>query len=321
MKLFFRSTVIVGFVATTIFCLAPVSGFAQTASESKFRFGPDEVVVEEVIFEEASSTVVSASDTAASIISQRQNVLPSNDLTQPEELPEKVAIISLFEARPVTKPNVFNIMAFWVQESVRDGVPANTIFLILLTPFLAFIVSFTRVVLGLPTLDMLVPIALSFTLVAVGITVGLLVLAAIVLASYIAKKSLSSLRIMFYPKRSLSMVFLSISVFAALTLGVVLEFDRILSVSIFPILVLMLLGDMIVSVQLHKSYSETFAITGTTIVIGLVGYFAATSILIQNVIILYPETVLLVIPANILVGRYFGLRLLEMFRFNKVVLD
>lgn len=320
MKLFFRSIISVCLLVTAVLYLVPIGVYAEV-EEEKFRFGGIEVVEAEIVQDDASSTTLSASDTAAGIINQRQSVLPSNDLTQPEELTEKVAIISLFEARQVDEPSVLNIMAYWVQESVREGVPANTIFLILLTPFLAFIVSFTRVVLGLPTLDMLVPIALSFALVAVGITLGLLVLAAIVFASYVAKKSLSSMRIMFYPKRSLSMVFLSISVFAALTLGVVLDFERILSVSIFPILVLMLLGDMIVSVQLHKSYSETFVITGTTIVIGLIGYLAATSDVIQSVIILYPETVLLVIPANILVGRYFGLRLLEVFRFNKIVID
>ena len=123
---------------------------------------------------------------------------------------------------------------------------------------------------------------------------------------------------MFYPKRSLSMLLLSLAVFAALTVGVVFDIERILSVSIFPILVLMLLGDLIVSVQLHKSPSETFVITGTTVFIGLIGYLVATNGTIQNPLILYPELVLLVIPANLLIGRYFGLRALEIFRFNQV---
>ena len=48
---------------------------------------------------------------------------------------------------------------------------------------------------------------------------------------------------------------------------------------------------------------------------------AATILTIQNMIILYPEIILLVIPANIIVGRYFGLRVLEVVRFNKVVID
>ncbi len=269
----------------------------------------------------ATTATATATSTAASLFNQQQTAAVVNDLTKPEDLPEKVAIFTLFEARPVTEFSVFNAMAYWVQESVRAGVPANTIFLILLTPFLAFLVSFMRIVVGLPTLDMLVPIALSFAFVAVGTTVGLLVLVAVLCASYVAKMSLSKLRIMFYPKRSLSMVFLALSVFIALSVGVWLEFERILSVSIFPILILMLLGDMIVSVQLHKSAAETFVITTTTIFIGLVGYAAATSTTIQDVVILYPEIVLLVIPLNLLIGRYFGLRVLEMFRFHKVTVE
>ena len=302
--------------------LGPNVSQAQSEERSVFQFRSNEPAVTGAATNTATATEsASASVTAASIINQRQSLAPNNDLTQPEELPEKTAILSLFESRPVNEPGILNIMAYWVQEAVRVGIPANTIFLILLTPFLAFFVSFVRVVIGLPTLDMLVPIALAFALVAVGITVGLLVLAAILIASYLSKVSLSKVRIMFYPKRSLSMIFLALAVFAALTLGVVLEFEQILSVSIFPILVLMLLGDMIVSVQLHKSSAETFLITGTTIFIGLVGYVTATSTTIQNVVILYPEIILLVIPANIIVGRYFGLRVLEVFRFNKVVID
>jgi hypothetical protein len=269
---------------------------------------------------EAPAATSSASSTASSLITRQDSVADKN-ITQPEELNEKAAIITLFESRLVTEPNGFNIFAYWVQEAVRMGNPANTIFLILLTPILAFLVSFTRVVVGLPTLDMLVPIALAFAFVSVGVTIGMFVLLAIILASFIAKRSLSSLKIMFYPKRSLSMLFLAIAVFAALTIGVVLELDRVLSVSIFPILILMLLGDLIVSVQLHKSSSETLLITGTTVALGLVGYIAATSLWIQDALILYPELVLLVIPLNILVGRYFGLRILELLRFNSVELE
>ena len=316
----FLPTIIASFF---LLSLLPLSVSAQDTDTRPFQFKSEVATTATSAASIATSTAEedSASATAASIINQRQSTVLSNDLTQPEELPEKTAIITLLETRPVTEPSLINIMAFWVQEAVRMGIPANTIFLILLTPFLAFIVSLTRVVIGLPTLDMLVPIALAFALVAVGITVGLLVLGAILIASYIAKMSLSRLRIMFYPKRSLSMVFLAVAVFAALTLGVLLDFERILSVSIFPILVLMLLGDMIVSVQLHKSFSETFLITGTTIAIGLIGYLAATSSVIQNMIILYPEIILLVIPANIIVGRYFGLRVLEVFRFSKVEIE
>lgn len=107
-------------------------------------------------------------------------------------------------------------------------------------------------------------------------------------------------------------------VLAALTIAVFFEFERIVTVSIFPILILMLLGDSIVSVQLTKSLSETVSISATTIALGLLGYALAMSETVRDTLLLYPELVLFTIPLNILVGRYFGLRLTEYVRFNNL---
>ena len=169
---------------------------------------------------------------------------------------------------------------------------------------------------GLPTLELLVPIALAFALVSVGIVLGLIILAAVYMASYVSKVILKDLRMMFFPKRSMSMLFLSFFVFAALTMAVFLDIEAAKKVSIFPVLIIMLLGEAIVSLQLHKSFMETFTITTMTIFIGLVGYLMATSVTTQLTLLVYPELVLLTIPANILIGRYFGLRVSEMFRFS-----
>ena len=265
-----------------------------------------------------SGVLTEQSSSSVSNIIDQINVAEANkkDVTQAENLPEKVAILSLFEARRVESPGIFSFIAYWVQTAVQNGIPANTIFLILLTPVLGTLVSFVRVVVGLPTLDMLVPIILAFALVAVGVTMGILILLAVLTASYVSKVLLSRIQIMFYPKRSLSMLLLAVSVFGALTIASILHFDKVLSLSIFPILILMLLGDSIVSVQLHKSASETFSITSTTLMLGLFGYFLASSTVVQDTLILYPELILLVIPMNIIIGRYFGLRLTEYFRFN-----
>lgn len=269
-----------------------------------------------------TATVAEADDdspsTTANLILEKSAQAATQDKTLPEELPEKVAIITAFDARKVDQPGLFSFMAFWVQEAVALGIPANTIFLILLTPILALMVTLVRVVVGLPTLDMLVPIALAFAFVAVGVAVGVIVLGAILLSSYLSKMSLKKMLIMFYPKRSISILFLSLFVFAALTVALASGFERIVSVSIFPILVLMLLGDSIVTVQLTKSVNETLTITGTTLLLGLIGFLLAVSETVSNYLLLYPEVVLLTIPLNILIGRYFGLRLVEYFRFKSV---
>lgn len=241
---------------------------------------------------------------------------PPRDLTAPEEPTEKDAVLELLERRPIEYPKFHNLFAWWVQNAIEAGIPVNTILLILLLPVLALLVAFVRVVVGLPSLELLVPIALAYAFVAVGVAAGSIILAAIILASFLSRMLLKRLSIMYYPKRSISMLLLALLVFAALTVSSSLASVNVQEISIFPILILTLLGDSIVSLQLRKSLYETTVITGVTIVIGLTGYWLATEPYFRNLIILYPEIILLTLPFNLILGRYFGLRVSELFRFR-----
>lgn len=239
-----------------------------------------------------------------------------NDLTKPEQPTEKEKLQELLNQRPATELSLFNFFAFWIQKAIAVGIPANTIVLILLIPVFATIITFFRTVVGLPSLEMFVPIVLSFVFVAIGISTSLVVLTAIILAAYVSRKILSSIQLMFFAKRSISLMFLAFFVLAALTMVAVLNPSSINELSIFPLLMLTLMGDSIVAVHMHKSIQETLRVAIVTIVLGLVGYVLATAVPVRDIIILYPETVLLTIVSNYFIGRYFGLRLTEVFRFK-----
>lgn len=240
----------------------------------------------------------------------------AEDLTRPEEHAQKQEIQELFARRPAQELGLFNGIAAGVQYAIGLGIPANTIVLLLLMPVLATIVTFIRVIIGLPSLEMLVPIVLSYAFVAVGIVIGGIVLASVVLASFVSRALLRRVPIMIFPKRSLSHLLMAAFVLIALTLTLALGIGDVRDLSIFPVLILALLGDSIVSVQLRKTTRETITITAVTIALGVVGYLLATSLMVRDVLLLYPELVLLLIPLNFAMGRYFGLRLVEIFRFR-----
>ena len=245
-----------------------------------------------------------------------RSLQPSVDLTKPEEDIERDVILDLISFRKIEEPNVFNFFAWWVQHSIMAGVPANTIILLLLLPLLSTIIAFIRVIVGLPSLELLVPIALSYALVATGVVLGGIVLTSIVVASFMARMLLKRVPIMYFPKRSLSLLLLSLLVFSTLTVSIQFGLSDIAAVSIFPILILTLLGDALISLQLHKSMEEALKITIVTIAIGVLGFFLATSSGVRDYLILYPEVILALIPINIIMGRYFGLRLSELLRFK-----
>ena len=244
--------------------------------------------------------------------------LKKEDITQPEEEEKKSEILDLFANRPISNLSPLNFIAFTVQYAVGVGVPANTIVLILLLPFLATIVAFTRHVVGLPSLDILVPIALSITIVSTGIIAGSILLIAILLASSIGRFVLRKVRIMQLPKKALSILIVAVFVFLALVVSAANGILIVKQLSIFPILILILLGEKIISLQLTRSFSETLTITAVTISIGIFGFWILSTKMFTQAILLYPEITLLLLPVNYAIGRYFGLRLTEIYRFSYI---
>ena len=120
------------------------------------------------------------------------------------------------------------------------------------------------------------------------------------------------------PKMALSMLVVAIFIFAALTSGAAAGLLAVRQLSIFPILLFILLSDRIVALLLERTMVETVQITLITLIMGLLGFFLLSYEPLQRFILLYPETVFLLIPINIAIGRYFGLRLSEYFRFATV---
>jgi hypothetical protein len=210
-------------------------------------------------------------------------------------------------------------MAFLVQASVKSGVPSRTIILILLLPMLATIIAFIRHVIGLPSIGMLVPVALSITLLSTGITAGLILLATIIFGSTVARILLKKLRIMQLPKMAFSMFIVSFFLFLVLTVSAMGGILVVKQLSIFPVLLLILLSEQIISVQQERSAQEMIIISMVTFAIGILGFLLLSSIYLRNTILLYPEFTLLLIPLNIIIGRYFGLRLMEYFRFSSIM--
>lgn len=263
-----------------------------------------------------------ATDSAAASESAKEALeiarIQQQDVTRPEG-PEDEQALVLFKQRPAQNLTLTNMMAFLVQASVNSGVPSRTIILILMLPMLATIIAFIRHVVGLPSIGMLVPVALSITLLSTGITAGLILLTTIIFASTVARILLRKLRIMQLPKMAFSMFIVSIFLFLTLTVSAMGGILVVKQLSIFPVLLLILLSEQIISVQQERSSQEMIIISMVTFAIGILGFLLLSSIQLRNTILLYPEFTLVLIPLNIIIGRYFGLRLMEYFRFSSIM--
>lgn len=263
-------------------------------------------------YERVQMHMFAAEKNASSSGVLKKVVKKTDDITRDE-------VLSLFSARKITNITPLNFVGYEVQRSIRAGVPVNTIMLILLMPVLATIVAFFRHVVGIPSLGIIVPVALSITLLSTGVTTGIVLLAVIIVASVFARVLFKRIRIMQLAKVSLSLFVVSVFIFIALTVGTSAKLLSDTQSAIFPVLMLILLSERLLGVQLERNPQEATQIIILTLALSILGYLLLSSRMVRDVVLLYPETVLLVLPINILIGRYFGLRITEYFRFGRVI--
>jgi hypothetical protein len=209
-----------------------------------------------------------------------------------------------------------------IRNSVAAGVPANTIVLLLLLPFIAFVIAFTRNVIGVRGFGIFLPAALSVVFVAVGPIVGIGLFLVIVTVSTSARMILRMLkiRLQYLPRMAFILWAVVVAVLGVLFLAPVLKFSDIYNVSIFAVLILVLLAEDFIRVQIGKSIKTALTLTAETLLLSVISFFFLTFKPLQEYILLNPEISLLVVgAADLILAKYSGLRLMEIYRFRKLI--
>jgi len=216
----------------------------------------------------------------------------------------------------------FNPIKYAIRASVAAGVPANTIVLLLLLPIVAFVIAFTRNVVGIRGFGIFLPAALSVVFVATGPIVGIGLFLVIVVVSTATRMILRRLKIklQYLPRMAFILWAVVLGVLGILFLVPILRFSDLANVSIFAVLFLVLLAEDFTRVQLGKSVKTALNLTFETLILSLISFLFLTFQPLQKYVLLNPEVSLLVVAvADLLLGRYTGLRVMEFYRFRKLI--
>lgn len=248
---------------------------------------------------------------------------PRPDLTQPSE--ETIGPLEkLLEEQELGPVWPTNPIKYAIRGAVGAGVPPNTIILLLLLPVVAAAIASARHLLGLRGFGIFLPAALSIVFVATGPIVGIVLFLVIVVISTAARMALRKLKIklQYLPKMALLLWFVAIGVLGVLFTTPIIQHPDLASVSIFPVLVMVLLAEDFNRVQVGKSAKTAINLVTETLILSLASYVLLTLKPIQEFALLNPEILLLmVLVIDCLVGKYVGLRFIELWRFRKLISD
>lgn len=216
----------------------------------------------------------------------------------------------------------FNPVKYAIKNAVNSGVPANTIVLLLLLPIVATVIAATRTIIGIRGFGIFLPAALSITFVAIGPILGILLFTAIVIISTtvrIVTRKLK-LKLQYLPRMALILWFVSFGILGILFSAPRLQYGALLNVSIFPVLVLTLLVEDFTKIQLGKSFKTAMTLTTQTLILSLISYVFLTYAPFQKLVLLNPEIAMITtFVIDIVLGKYLGLRVMEYYRFRKLI--
>ena len=255
--------------------------------------------------------------TPSGIVERR--VEEKTDLTQPTG-ETKNKLEKVLEENPVGELSARNFLRYGVTKAVKNGVPVNTVVLILLFPLVVAIVAAARHLIGVRGAGILTPALLSVAFLATGVSAGVTLFIIILLVTVVGKKLLSLLKLQYLPRVSLLLWVVSAGVFLTFLVASIWNISQLVSVGIFPILILMLLSETFIDLQAGRSGSEARALIFQTFVLAMISSLLLGNESVQRSVLLYPEMIFFGVAVfDIFMGRYTGLRLSEYLMYRGIV--
>ena len=230
------------------------------------------------------------------------------------------------------KVSPFNILSFFIDYLINQGIPDNTILLILLLPVIATIIAIFKQVVGVSTLGIYMPSIITMAFLILGLKFGLITLLFIITTGVISHKVLNKFKFLYVPKMALVITTVTIALFLLITFTVYFKFFAIefISLTIFPVLVMGTLTERFAKLTTTKGLNESMKILTETIIVCIITYFLTGGIVdlyfttiqftfLQNMILNYPELIIFIIAINVYLGRWTGLQLSEIVRFRNIL--
>ena len=213
----------------------------------------------------------------------------------------------------------YNFLSHFINSLINKGVAINTILLILMIPVVATFITFVRQVVGIKAFGIYIPTILTLTFVAIGIYAGIIIIVVIVVVGTLVRMGLKKLRLLYLPRMALVITTVAISMLLMFYVSAGVLYLSLISVSVFPILILIILVEQFIKVQMEEGGRSALILTIETIVLSVISFYGVNSNIVRTVLLSYPEVILITFIINLILGKWVGLRLWEYYRFREVI--
>ncbi|AAU92664.1 conserved hypothetical protein [Methylococcus capsulatus str. Bath] len=192
----------------------------------------------------------------------------------------------------------------------------NVYRVLLLVPIGAFLIVFLRNVVGLQTFGTFMPILIAAAFRETQLLWGVAMFCLLVALGLLLRFYLESLKLLLVPRLAAVLIIVILLMAMVSVMTYKLGLDRGVSVALFPMVIMAMTIERMSMVWEEFGPVEALKQGFGSLAVAVLGYLSMSSDYLGHLVFVFPELLLVVLALTLLLGRYTGYRLLELWRFR-----
>jgi hypothetical protein len=190
--------------------------------------------------------------------------------------------------------------------------------LILMVPLGVLILVLLRNVVGITTFGTFMPVLIALSFRETTLIWGIVLFVVVVGAGLLVRVYLEYLKLLIVPRLACVLISVILLMMLLSLLTNKLGIDRGLSVALFPLVIITMTIERMSIIWDENGPGAAFKQGLGSLAVAAVCYFAMSIAYVEHLLFFYPEILLVLLAFTVLLGRYSGYRLTELWRFREL---
>lgn len=198
-------------------------------------------------------------------------------------------------------------------------VQTQNVYRILLTiPLGALLVVFMRTLVGIKTFGTFMPVLIALAFRETQLTTGIILFSMIVAVGLFIRFYLERLMLLLVPRLAAVLTVVTLLMLCLSLASNSLNFEKGLSVALFPLVIIAMTIERMSIVWEEYGDLEAIKQGAGSLFVAVLAYLLMSNQALSSLIFAFPELHFLTLAAALLMGRYTGYRLSELWRFRHI---
>lgn len=188
--------------------------------------------------------------------------------------------------------------------------------IILTVPIGVFFLALLRNLVGIRTFGTFMPVLIAISFRETQVLWGLILFTLVVSIGLLVRLYLENLRLLVVPRLSCVLIVVVLSMAGISVVSHKLGIERGLSVALFPMVIMTMSVERMSITWDERGPAEMLRLAVGSLIVAVVAYYIMVNGYVEHLCLVFPELLLVVLSATLLLGRYAGYRLLDLPRFR-----